>query len=122
MTIKTRNIADDAVTAAKIADDAVDSAQIAAGSVDKDHLAGGFMKVSVVTGQDETMDTTIPVTGMVAGDELVAVLVFTTEAAIATMAQRANADFTVGAGVLTVGANAADNSDQQYLIFWLDLT
>lgn len=39
MTIKTRNIADDAVTGAKIADDAIDSNHFAAGSIDAEHLS-----------------------------------------------------------------------------------
>jgi len=107
---------------AEFAAGGVVEADIGAAAVTKTKLAGGFSKCAVVAGQDETGDTTIPVTGMAVGDELVTVLVLTTAAAIATMAQRANADFTVGAGVLNVVANAVNNAAQQYLIFWNDLT
>lgn len=122
MTIRTRHIADAAITAGKIANDAVDSAQIVAGAVDKTHLSGGFLNVTLVAGQNETSDTTIPVTGLVAGDEIAAVIVLTTAASIASAASRAKADFTAGAGVVNVVANPADNTNNQYLIFWLDLT
>lgn len=125
MTIKTRNIADDAVTADKIADGAVDSAQIATGGVDKTHLSGGFLKTAVVAGQDETMDTTITVTGIAVGDEVVSVLVFDPGdgmGASIAVTQRAAADFTVTANTLTIGANAADNTGNTYIVFYLDLT
>lgn len=90
--------------------------------VSKNEISGGFSKITVVDGQDETMDTTIPVTGMVAGDEIVGVLVYTTKASIATQALRAAADFTAGAGVMNVVGNAANNTNNQYVIFWNDLT
>lgn len=77
---------------------------------------------ALVAGQDETGDTTIPVTGMVVGDELHSVIVLTTAASIASAASRAITDFTVGAGVINVVANAANNTNNQYLIHWSDLT
>ena len=107
---------------AEFAAGGVAEADIAAAAVTKTKLAGGFSKMERVAGQDETGDTTIPVAGLAAGDELVGVLVFATAAAIATMVQRANADFTVGAGNLTVVANAANNTGNIYLIIWNDLT
>lgn len=83
---------------------------------------GAQVRAAAVAGQDETGDTTIPVTGMAAGDQILAVFVLTTAAAIATLAQRATADFTAGAGVMNVVANAANNTNNQYLIFWADRT
>lgn len=80
------------------------------------------IRVTLVAGQDETMDTTIPVSGMVVGDELYSVTVFTTAASIASRASRALTDFSVTAGNLTVGANAANNTNNQYEIIWGDLT
>jgi len=100
----------------------VSNAKLAAAAVTKDKLAGGFAKIAVVAGQDETSDTTIPVTGMAAGDEIVGVLVLTTAASIATLAARAAADFTAGAGNMNVVANPANNTNNQYVIFWNDLT
>lgn len=74
----------------------------------------------LVAGQDETGDTTITVTGIAAGDELVSLFVF--DPAGPSFAARALADFTVGAGVLNVVGNAADNTGHQYHIIWRDKT
>ncbi len=82
----------------------------------------GIGRMTLVAGQDETGDTTITVTGMVAGDEVEQVLVVTTAASIASAAARAIADFSVGAGVLNIVANAANNTNNQYWISWRDLT
>ncbi|MBN1320157.1 MAG: DUF2190 family protein [Thermoleophilia bacterium] len=98
-------------------------AQFAAGIFQGDKLATGILKMEAVAGGDETgAGVEIAVTGMATGDELVGFFVLTTAAAIATMAQRANTDFTVGDAKLTVTANAADNSGNQYLIVWIDHT
>lgn len=113
-------LADNAVGNEHLEDDAVDSSEIVDGAVDRNHLSGGFSKVDLVAGQDETGDTTIPVTGLVEGDELVGVFVQDGTSGIWT--ERALADFTIGAGVLNVGANAADNTANKYVIFWNDLT
>ena len=96
------------------------AADIADGAITRVKLAGGFAKAVKVAGQDETGDTTIPVTGMVAGDELVKL--FVEDGTSGKWTERANTDFTVGAGVLTVGANAANNAVNAYIIFWNDLT
>lgn len=82
----------------------------------------GKLKLTLVAGQDETGDTTIPVSGMVVGDEVHSVTVFTTAASIASRAARAITDFTVTAGNLTVVANAANNTNNQYEIIWSDKT
>jgi len=133
-------IAADAVTGAEIADDAVDSEHIAAGAIDPEHFAAsavetaaiddgavtgpklgtGVVAQEIVAGQDETSDTTIPVTGIGAGDELVRLLVQDGTSGVLT--QRANADFTVGAAELTVVGNAADNTANKYLITWVKHT
>lgn len=114
-------IAAGAVGTSEIATDGVGTAEIAADAVTKAELAGAFLKAELVAGQDETGDTTIPVTGSVAGDELVAVFVQNGTSGVLT--QRALADFTGPAtGNITVAANAADNTSNFYLIIWLDLT
>jgi hypothetical protein len=83
---------------------------------------GGSVKCSVVAGVNETVTPSITVTGMVAGDRIVAVLVFTTAASIATLAAKALADISAGAGVISVNANAANNSANQYVVIWEDRT
>lgn len=96
------------------------SATVADGGITGAKLATGIYKVELVAGQDETSDTTIPVTGLAAGDELVRVLV--EDGTSGVTAQRANGDFTVGASNLTVGANAANNTGKNYIIHWIDHT
>jgi hypothetical protein len=119
--ITAAKIAADAVGSSEIATDAVGSAEIAADAVTKAELAGAFLKAELVAGQDETGDTTIPVTGSVAGDELVGV--FVQDGTSGVLTQRALADFTGPAtGNITVAANAANNTGNFYLIIWLDLT
>jgi hypothetical protein len=84
---------------------------------------GDVFKVFTATGQDETGDVTIPVTGVASGDRVLGCLVFTTAASIATVAARAASDFSVtGTNEVTVGANAANNTGNQYVFFVLDLT
>ncbi len=74
----------------------------------------------LVDGQDETGTPAITVTGIAVGDALVSFLVLATKASIATAAYRALSDFTITADTLTVGANAANNTNNQYLITYLD--
>lgn len=84
---------------------------------------GDVVKIFGATGQDETGDTTIPVTGVAVGDRVLGCLVFATAASIATCAVRAASDFSVtGTNEVTVGANAANNTNNQYVFFILDLT
>jgi len=111
---------DGIIDAGAIATDAVDSAEIKADAVTKAELAGGFSKVSVVDGEDETSTHQITVTGMAVGDEVVAVLVLTTKASIATAALHAGT-LTAAAGKITPGTEV-DNTGNQYIIFWNDLT
>jgi hypothetical protein len=93
------------------------------GAIQGDKLDAGIVRVELVDGQDETGDATIPVTGTAEGDELVAVFVYATKAAIGTKTQRALADFTgPAAGNLTVVANKANNAANLYEIWWLDKT
>lgn len=80
----------------------------------------GRVKQVLVDGQDETGDTTITVTGIAVGDVLVSVAVLATKAAISTIAFRALTDFTITADTLTIGANAANNTNNQYLITYID--
>lgn len=91
-----------------------------AGTIAKTDLAGGFSRVSVVDGEDETSTHQITCTDMEAGDEVVAVLVLTTKASIATLAAHAGT-LTAGAGLITPGTEV-DNTSNQYVIFWNDLT
>lgn len=76
--------------------------------------------VSVVDGENETSTHQITCTGMAVGDVVTQVLVLTTKASIATMAAHAGT-FKAGADKITPGTEV-DNSNNQYIIFWLDLT
>ncbi len=79
------------------------------------------LKKSLVAGGDETgAGVTFAVPGIAAGDHLVAFEVF--DPAGPSFAARLTSDFTVGAAALTVVANAAVNTGNQYHILWLDLT
>lgn len=98
----------------------VTTAKIAAAAVTKAKLAGGFSKVSVVDGEDETTTHQITVTGMAVGDEVVAVMVLTTKASIATLAAHAGT-LTAASGKITPGTEV-NNTNNQYLVFWTDLT
>ena len=95
---------------------------MAAGYLRGDKVATGLLTVELVNGQDETGDDTIPVTGLAVGDELVACFVYVTKAAISTKTQRALTDFTVGADNLTVVANKANNTNNQYEVWWINHT
>lgn len=78
---------------------------------------GSTMKVSVVAGQNEATPA-ITVTGIAAADELVAFIVMASGVPTA----RALTDFTLSANTITVGANAANNAANKYLVYWNDLT
>jgi hypothetical protein len=64
----------------------------------------------------------ITIAGIAVGDSLADVVVYTTKAAIATQVVRPAADFTVGSGVITVADNHTDNTNNQYLVEFVDLT
>jgi hypothetical protein len=80
------------------------------------------LKCEIVAGQDETMDTTIPVTGMLQTDGLIGVCILS--AALVMGQWRDINDFSVSAAAanLTVVAHAADYTGSFYLIIWQDLT
>lgn len=78
----------------------------------------GAPKVSVVAGENETVTHQITVTGMVATDTVVAVLVLTTAASIATLAAHGGT-LTAAAGKITPGTEV-DNTGNQYIVFWVD--
>lgn len=81
-------------------------------------VPAGTFKFATIAGQDETSDTTIPLTGLAVGDELVMFLVFDT----GVPAARALTDFTVSANTITVGANAANNTGNVYVVGYVDKT
>lgn len=83
-------------------------------------LATGVVRQTVADGADETSTHLIPVTGMAAGDEVIAVLVFTTKASIATLAAHAGT-LTAAADGITPGTEV-DNTGNQYLVTWVDKT
>jgi hypothetical protein len=79
---------------------------------------GGALKITTIAGQDETSDTTIPLTGLAVGDELLAVIVFASGVPTA----RALTDFTISANTINVAANAANNAANKYLVAYIDKT
>lgn len=83
-------------------------------------LAAGVVRQTVADGADETSTHLIPVTGMVTGDEVVSVLVFTTKASIATMAAHAGT-LTATTDGITPGTEV-NNTGNQYLVTWIDKT
>lgn len=111
-------LAEPNIETSEIVDGAVTTAKLAASAVSGAKLAAGVFKSNVVPGQDETSDTTIPVTGMAVGDELVSVFVNTA----GVLSERALTDFNVIAGNIDVVANAANNATNQYVITWIDKT
>ena len=87
------------------------------GNVD---IQAQLFDVYLADGQDETSDTTIPVTGLATGDKVTACLVLATKASIATTVKRAASDFSVTAtNEITVGANPVNNTNNQYVFFVL---
>jgi len=97
---------------------AIGSSALQADSVLKTKLAGGFCKKTLADGTATA--TNVTVTGMAVGDELVSVLSLTTKAAITSMADRTS-EYVVGTGEL-VKAAGTDETDNQLIIEWLDLT
>ncbi len=97
-------------------------ADVAPNSITRTMLAGGFMKVSLVDGQNETSgpDLTYTLTGAAVGDEIVAVVHLTTKAAIATAAILTG--YTITATDEMSSGSAVDLSSDQLMVFWLDLT
>lgn len=98
----------------------IGTTELANAAVTKAKLAGGFSKVSVVAGENEGSTHQITCTGMAVGDEVVAVLVLTTAASIATLAAHAGT-LTAAANKITPGTEV-NNTNNQYIIFWNDLT
>lgn len=94
------------------------SSGLQAKSVLKTKLAGGFSKVTIADGTASATDVTV--SGMAVGDELVSVLALTTKAAITSLANRTS-EYAVGAGKL-VKAAGTDETDNQLIVFWNDLT
>lgn len=66
--------------------------------------------------------TVYTVTGIAVGDSLAPVTQYATKAAIATQTLRAITDYTIGAGTLTVIANPVNNTNNEILAEWIDLT
>ena len=97
---------------------ALGSSALQSASVLKTKLAGGFSKRTLADGTASATDVTV--TGMAVGDELVSVIAMTTKAAITSMADRTS-EYVVGAGKL-VKAAGTNETDNQLLIEWLDLT
>ena len=109
------------IDTAQISDSAITTAKLDAAAVTKTKYAGSIQKVAVADGVDEAA-ADITITGMAVGDEITAVLVFTAKASIATMVLRPAGDFVAGSGKAVSTANKVDNTNNQYLIFWNDLT
>jgi hypothetical protein len=118
--ITTEMLGNKVVTGEKLAVSAVDSAQLASNAVTGAKFGTGIFKVSLVAGEDESSTHQITCTGMAVGDEVVQVLVLTTAASIATMAVHAGI-FTAAAAKITPGTEV-NNTNNQYLIFWIDKT
>ena len=86
--------------------------------VRRKNLVGGFSKITVADGTAAATDVTVA--GMAPGDELVKVLSFTTKAAIGSLADRTS-EYAIGTGELAKAAGT-DETGNQLLIFWNDLT
>jgi hypothetical protein len=87
-------------------------------AITKTKLVGGFSKVTLAAGTGVGANVTIA--GIAAGDEVVAVLSFTTAIAIASVVDRTS-EYVAGAGVLTKAAGT-DETNNQLIVFWNDLT
>ena len=106
------------VLAAEFEAGEVGTPELAAGGVTKVKLAGGFLKVALAAGGASGADVTVA--AIAVGDELVAVLSFTTAAAIATVADR-TAEYAIQAGGLDKAAGT-NETNNQLVIIYLDLT
>ena len=84
-----------------------------------DSQQGGTLKAVPITGGVAGDHT---VTGIAVGDRIVAVLQFTTAAAIATLDADLSSEFTVTAADTINNAAGTDTSADRLLIFWEDLT
>lgn len=84
-------------------------------------LATSIVRQSVADGVDENA-ANVTIAGMAVGDELVGVIVFTTKAAIASLVLRPAGDFVPGAGIMVSTANKVNNTNNQYLVTWIDHT
>ena len=105
----------------ELQDVSVTTGKIAAAAVTGPKLATGILKVAVVNGVDEPTAHSITVSGMAVGDEIVAVLTLTTAASIATLAKHTGT-FTAASGAITTSGAEVNNTNNQYVIFWNDLT
>lgn len=79
---------------------------------------GSALKVALANGTAAATDVTV--SGMAVGDVLVAVLSFTTAAAIASVANR-TAEYAIGAGKLVKAAGTNETNNQLLILYW-DLT
>jgi len=77
------------------------------------------LKAEIVAGQNETVDDTVPVTGMVTGDRLVAVFMLTGGT---TLANERRLDFAPVADNMTATNNKIDTTGKKYLIIWEDVS
>lgn len=102
----------------KVPPQQIGTSGLADDSATKTKLAGGFSKLTVADGTAAATDVTV--SGMASGDELVSVLALATKTSIATLADRTS-EYVVGTGKL-VKAAGTDETDNQLIIFWNDLT
>jgi len=82
----------------------------------------GLIKCEMVPGQDETMDTTIPVTGMLTTDGVIAVCILSAAFVMGQYRDPSDFDPHLLAGNMTVVAHAENTTGLYYLVFWQDLT
>ena len=80
---------------------------------------GHRVHIQMVAGQDETMDTTITVAGIIATDGIIAVQMLSAAYAVGEFREN---DFTAGAGVINVVGHAVDTTGLFYLIIWEEIT
>jgi len=77
------------------------------------------LHAEIVAGQNEGVDTTIPVAGIAIGDKVVAVCMLS---AAYLVGEWRNDDFSAHTGDIHVEAHAQDTTGGFYLIVWEDLT
>jgi len=82
----------------------------------------GLVKCEIVAGQNEGADTTIPVTGMLQTDAIIAVYMLSAAYVIGECRQPEDFSPALNAANITVVAHARDTTGLFYLIFWQDLT
>lgn len=108
MTIKSRNIADGTIA----------GVDLASGAISGKKLATGTLKVTLVTGGAAG---NLTLTGIATTDELVSVMVFTTAAAIATVADL-TAEFTITAANTINNTGGTSTASNQLMVFWIQHT